>query len=101
MSIGITLLDNVNVNTIGEAKNTNGFDGALYFQAQDWGGASVTIELSIDNANWIQLTRNDAPFAVSQNQVNKIEKIGQAAQIRAVLSNASGMTNNVKVVYVR
>jgi hypothetical protein len=90
----INLLDNVSVDTVGEGFNTLGTDGVLAIYADNFGGGSVSIELSPDGgATWIIATQNGLPFSATANATVTINRVGQSMKIRAVLAGSTGASN--------
>lgn len=90
----IILLNGISVNTTGSAKNTTGSGQNICVWATNFGGGSVTVQVSPDSGTtWITITYNGAPAIFTSNSVFYCERISTELLVRAVLSGASGAIN--------
>lgn len=93
------LLDNVSVDTVGDATRGDGGAKALIIAGDSLGGGTITVEVSDETQTyWAPATFKDAiPFAVADWGAYKLEKMPQGTYIRASLTGSSG-ANNVSVI---
>lgn len=92
------LLNNVSVDTIGDAIKSDGGQAQVYIQASNFGGGKVTLQArgGYTSAVWIDLTLADGtPAEFTANATRVINYIAQGSELRAVLS---GSTSPVGVI---
>jgi hypothetical protein len=88
------LLDNVSVDTIGTPQAGDGGSKQISVWATDFGGGSVTIELSPNNGvTWNTLIYNSNPAVFTENIDFFLFKFSQGVLMRAALSGSSGASN--------
>lgn len=91
------LLDNVSVNTNGDAKTVSGSNQTLIIEASNFGGGTVEIQVSrTSGASWVPLTINGTIASFTSNGAYLINRVSQSYLIRAVL-NGSTSASNVNV----
>ena len=88
------LLDNVSVDTVGDPQQGEGGSKQISVWADDFGGGSVTIEISPDNGHtWNILIYLGNPAIFTSNIDFFLFKFAQGVLLRAVLAGSSGAVN--------
>jgi hypothetical protein len=87
----ITLLSEVNIDTIGDAWKSDGACKSLLIDAVGFGGGTVTIEVKRDGGQWVVPTKTDGtPTAFLQNSLEKFDYAGAGYYVRARLNGSTG-----------
>ena len=89
----IILLQNISADTVGEALSGDGKSKQLLVSATDFGGGSVTLEVSLDKTNWAPLTKGGVPAVYTANATDYARVVGMATYIRATLSGSTNPSN--------
>jgi len=95
------LLQNISTNTTGTgiqfgAVRTFG----VFIQGPVFGGATVAIQVSIDNINWVPATYNGGILSVTLQQQLLFTNAVSNQYLRAVLAGTSGTTQPISVYLV-
>jgi len=87
----IYLLNDVSVDTVGTPKSNDGSSKNIFVTASNFGGGTVTIEASIDDAIWVPLKQPDGTDAAfTENTVFYVQGLTTGAKYRATLAGATG-----------
>lgn len=89
----ITLLDGVSANTNGDAVNLLGGALSVFVQGTDFGGGTVTLEVSVDGGTvWHTAKQQDGVTDLTASGNSTFVMWGYAAgvAVRATLTGASG-----------
>lgn len=90
----VKLLDAVDVDTVGSGEPGAGGPYNLTVFADNFGGGTVSIEISDDNgSHWVPVTFLGVALLVTTDTSLLINKISQGQLIRASLSGSSGASN--------
>lgn len=85
------LLTDVSVDVNGTAIESDGAGKLLIVWATDFGGGTVTVQVSPDGGTtWIALLVIGTAVAFTANAAQFLDRVGQGMQIRAILSGSSG-----------
>lgn len=98
----ITLLDAVDENTDGDAVNIYGGPKAVFIQGTNYGGGTVTVEVSIDATVWHTAQQKDGvtDMTASANAALVMWEYPAGVQIRATLTGAGGAEEDVSAFLV-
>ena len=93
--MAITLLDNVDTNTVGSLFTWNGGPGQIFVKGDNFGGGNVIIELSDDNGTTFFPAKFDdgTDFIVTANGSFPVAGWGQAIFIRGTLQGSTSPSN--------
>lgn len=93
--VALVLLDEVDVDTVGDAVAVDGGEHTVVVWGANFGGGTVTIELSPDDGTtWITLqdwSLTNVDFTA--NEARMIGALGQGLKLRAVLSGSAGASD--------
>ncbi len=90
----VRLLDNANADTTGSPVTGSGASKSITVFADNFGGGTVTLELSDDNGgHWVPVTQEGTAVTFVENTSAFLRKLAQGQKIRAKLSGSSGASN--------